>query len=313
METLPVLPEPFWTFVASRSLPWAWLVADRSGAFPDVEQFCKGTYESPDPVPPACVPADPERLTDRSNGDLGLSLMSLNVQTLQDKRSIVLQQLQDKCTLLCGLQETRGRCDSQGSSGGFLEFASAAQAGEGGCALFISTTVPYVRIGDRPLCLAPQHCRCVHAGPQLLAVEIRAPFFQCVCVVGHLPHTGRPIAEVHAWWNALASQGWFRSAGAVIMLLDANAQVGSVASEAVGPHAQEPENSAGTIFREFPELILCVRLPPSMECAVSVCILRLNPPGPLPEVLAGVSTTLSSHKHGEPPVCGLGWTPTLSP
>ena len=36
METLPAiaLPELFWDFVASRSLPWAWLVADRSGAFP---------------------------------------------------------------------------------------------------------------------------------------------------------------------------------------------------------------------------------------------------------------------------------------
>ena len=37
------------------------------------------------------------------------------------------------------------------------------------------------------------------------------------------------------------------------MLLDANAQVGSIVSEAIGPHAQEPENSTGTIFREFLE------------------------------------------------------------
>ena len=255
MEALPAtfLPEPFWLFVASRSLAWAWLVADRSGAFPAIQQLNDGMYESPDPVPPACVPVDSEQHAARSSGDLGLSLMSLNVQTLQDKRPILLQQLQDKRTLLCGLQETRSRCDTQCSSGGFLEFASAAQAGEGGCALLVSTTVPYVRLGDRPLCLARQHCRCIHAGPQLLAVEIRAPFFQCVCVVGHLPHTGRPVTEVHAWWEELAGQDWFRGAGAVIMFLDANAQVGSVVSEAVGPHAQEVENGAGTLFREFLE------------------------------------------------------------
>ena len=86
-----------------------------------------------------------------------------------------------------------------------------------------------------------------------LAVEIRAPFFQCVCVVGHLPHTGRPVAEVTEWWSHLAAQKWFQNAGAVIMLLDANAQVGSVGSDAVGPHAQEVENETGTLFREFME------------------------------------------------------------
>ena len=261
METLAaaVLPEPFWDFVASRSLPWAWLVADRSGAFPDIWQISAGTYESPDPVPLACVPAHPEGGDAKSVGVLGLSLMSLNVQTLQNKRSIVLQQLQDKRTLLCGLQETRNRDDTQCNSGNFLEFASAAHAGDGGCTLLVSTTVPYVRVGDRPLCLARQHCRCVHAGPQLLAVEIRAPFFQCVCIVGHLPHTGRAFAEVQAWWATLANQSWFQEAGAVIMFLDANAQVGSVTSDAVGPHAQEDENGTGAAFREFLEThSLCV-------------------------------------------------------
>ena len=156
--------------VASRSLPWAWLTAD------GIEQLGTGTYESPDPVPPACVPVDPEQQVSRSSGDLGLSLLSLNVQTLQEKRSIILQQLQAKRTLLCGLQETRGRSDVQGSSGGFLEFASAAQAGEGGCALFISTTVPYVKIGDRPLCLTQQHCRCVHAAPSFWQLKFVLPF-----------------------------------------------------------------------------------------------------------------------------------------
>ena len=167
-----------------------------------------------------------------------MSLLSFNAQTLQDKRSLVLQQLHDKRTLPCGLQETRCHQDTQNNSGGFLEFASAACAGEGGCTLFVSTTVPYVNLGDRSLYLAKQHCRCVHAGPQLLAVEIRAPFLQCVCVVGHLPHTGRPIAEVQEWWRTLAAHSWFRGAGAVVMFLDANAQVGSVVSEAVGSHAQ---------------------------------------------------------------------------
>ena len=279
LEALPAtaLPEPFWQFVASRSLPWAWLVADRSGAFPDVQQLSEGVYESPDPIPSDCMPIDPEQHGNRSSGELGLSLMSLNVQTLQDKRPIVLQQLQDKRTLLCGLQETRSRYDSMCSCGGFLEFASAAQAGEGGCTLLVSTTVPYVRMEDRPLCLARQHCRCAHASPQLLAVEIRAPFFQCVCVVGHLPHTGRPVTEVQAWWAELASHAWFRSAGAVIMLLDANAQLGSVVSEAVGPHAQEVENVAGTLFREFLEVnSLCA--PATFHGVCGECIRSASEP-----------------------------------
>ena len=148
---------------------------------------------------------------------------------------------------------TRSRQDVQSASGGFIEFASAACAGEGGCTLLVSTALPYANVAGRSLFLAKPHCRCLHAGPQLLAVEIRAPFFQCVCVVGHLPHTGRPLAEVTEWWGYLAAQKWFRNAGAVIMFLDANAQVGSVCSDAVGPHAQEVENDTGALFRKFME------------------------------------------------------------
>ena len=63
----------------------------------------------------------------------------------------------------------------------------------------------------------------------------------------------------------------------------------------------------------FWKLIPCVRMPPSMEFAVSVCTLRPNPPGPLHEALAGALTILSSHRHGGPPACGPEWTPILSP
>ena len=255
LEAMPSshLPPAFWNFVESQALPWAWLTADKSGAFPDLETLRRGTYEAPDPVPASCAPASLSTKEEACRGEMSLSLVSLNVQTLQDKRPVILQQLSDKRALLCGLQETRCRQDMQCNSGGFVEFASAACAGEGGCTLLVSTVLPYARVDGRPLFLAKSHCRCLHATPQLLAVEIRAPFFQRVCVVGHLPHTGRPLVEVMEWWGQLAAQKWFRGAGAVIMLLDANAQVGSVSSEAVGSHAQEVENATGTLFREFME------------------------------------------------------------
>ena len=111
-----VLPSAFWDFVTSSALPWAWLTADRSGAFPDFETLRRGAYEASDPVPAHCVPPDWSLGEDACRGELSLSLVSLNVQTLQDKRPAILQQLSDKRVLLSGLQETRYRQDSQGAS-----------------------------------------------------------------------------------------------------------------------------------------------------------------------------------------------------
>ena len=303
LEAIPpsLLPSAFWDFVTSSALPWAWLIADKSGAFPDFETLRHGEYEAPDSVPANCAPPDLSLGEEACRGEISLSLVSLNVQTLQDKRPVILQQLHDKRALLSGLQETRCRQDTQCTSGSFIEFASAACAGEGGCTLLVSTAQPYARVAGRSLFLTKAHCRCLYAGPQMLAVEIRAPFFQCVCVVGHLPHTGRPIVEVTAWWNHLAAQKWFRNAGAVIMLLDANAQVGSVGSDAVGSHAQEVENEAGTLFREFMETHH-LRAPATFHGICGECVQHASEAGLRFGVFAGASTTLLSLKPGALPV-----------
>ena len=41
------LPLAFWNFITSSALPWAWLTADRSGAFPDLETFETGCVRGP--------------------------------------------------------------------------------------------------------------------------------------------------------------------------------------------------------------------------------------------------------------------------
>ena len=56
----------------------------------------RGAYEAPDPVPADCVPVDPSVGEEVCRGELSLSLVSLNVQTLQDTRPVILQQLSDK-------------------------------------------------------------------------------------------------------------------------------------------------------------------------------------------------------------------------
>ncbi|CAE7759893.1 unnamed protein product, partial [Symbiodinium necroappetens] len=61
-----------------------------------------------------------------------------------------------------------------------------------------------------------------------------------------------PVADLTSFWSARLHELNTRPAGAdFILLCDANARLGSVATEAVGAHHCEEENVAGTLFHDF--------------------------------------------------------------
>ena len=81
---------------------------------------------------------------------------------------------------------------------------------------------------------------------------------QCTVVVAHAPHSGVDVALRDAWWQDLSC----RLAGQpdIVLLVDANARLGSSVSDAVGCGGMcQQEDTSGALFhRTLVELGLCV-------------------------------------------------------
>ena len=108
--------------------------------------------------------------------------------------------------------------------------------------------------GAQGICvIEPRHLAVLHRGPRLLLVRCTAGFLRCVIVVAHAP-SGRGGAEarqaVDSFWKELSAT----VAGAcrghpVVLLMDANARVGSTQGAAVGPVDAVAEDPPGTAMR----------------------------------------------------------------
>ncbi|OLP84254.1 hypothetical protein AK812_SmicGene34892 [Symbiodinium microadriaticum] len=246
------LPAATWKLLESPFLPWAWLADYNGNAFPLFDRIADGVYEPSDEVPAELLPRTVEPSTVPVVAELSLKLVTCNVQTFKDKRNIVLQQLLDRKITIAGLQETRTTLDTRCNGADFFEFASAALQGEGGSSLFFSRRHPYGWREGRPLFFEASHFQCVHAEAQIIAVQVRAPHLQLLCVSAHAPHSGSPAVDKQRWWRQLAQASWLRGQqGRIAIFLDGNAQVGTVQSDAIGTHAADQETAAGVFMRDW--------------------------------------------------------------
>ncbi|CAE7355562.1 unnamed protein product [Symbiodinium sp. KB8] len=254
----PAFPSAFWQLLTSPFLSWAWLGANAqvSGetGMPPLELLAAGQYEPRDPIPLDCVPvpATPEQTP--VTADLHLRFLTCNVQTLKEKRPLVLHQLKERKVHVAGLQETRDTLSSQCFGNSFIEFAAAADKGEGGVTLLFNRSQPYGRAKGQSLFFDKSHFTCVHADPRCIAVQIRAPHLQILCVCAHAPHSGQPLATISDWWQWFEQAPWLaRHKGRIVLLIDSNAQLGSVTGDAVQGHAADEENHGGTFLRSWVE------------------------------------------------------------
>ena len=137
-----------------------------------------------------------------------------------------------------GIQQTRCKRQVTGLCRGFGVFAAAAdQAGHGGVELWIRQDI----MGD------PRSFHVLVAEPRFLLVKghTAAGVIQfCVC---HGPNSTRNQAEIQALWRRSAALVWSACQVSLplVVLCDANARVGSVASLAVGDQAADWEDTAG--------------------------------------------------------------------
>ena len=125
--------------------------------------------------------------------------------------------------------------------------------------------------GANTFCFEPKALACVHASPQVLAVTAPIAGVPHLFLCGHAPHSGKSMSIIQAWWSALSALPFldgFR--GRVILLVDANAQLGSIMSDSVGAHAGSPECFAGGCLREFCDAHAVV-LPATKHNATGIC------------------------------------------
>ena len=98
--------------------------------------------------------------------------------------------------------------------------------------------------------------------PRLLVTWLRFETSggELMCVVGHAPHHGRPREERDQFWTELTSKATTereKRAEQVecVVLIGANARVGSIASSFIGSKDVGEENENGSGLREFAESV----------------------------------------------------------
>ena len=151
----------------------------------------------------------------------------------------------DECRLdAIGIQEARGRHDALREGEVFFMAASAAtRGGDCGCELWLR----------RDLCpKAAAGIFVLHSEPRRLIVKVCTsvgPLRFCVLHALGQPATDEEIAQ---WWDSTAELcASLAPEVPIVVLVDANARVGSLGSPAIGAKQAEEQDEPGGSFHEF--------------------------------------------------------------
>ncbi|CAE7407103.1 unnamed protein product [Symbiodinium microadriaticum] len=267
---------PLWPsqLVRHSLLPWAWMLHSRSPDLPPLFalQSEAARMQSAD-IRPCQAPA-PGVLYDSHPtcvAEIHFVAVSYNALTLRDpkgqgdaaasaaglritgRKAILKQQFAQVRPLFVGLQETRVPDTSVQPDADYIILQSASTVqGSLGVALWVAKAVSYCCTGGVPQHIQARHCTVFGTSPRHLAVDIEAPHLRLVVLVLHAPTLATATRDdVIDFWRARTKEIEKRPQGADFLLLcDSNSRVGSTT---IGDHGSEPENEAGTLFREFLE------------------------------------------------------------
>ena len=233
---------------------WAWrhrLRGAASRAFPAVHD---GRLHS-EPTRARTSWPYPQSEPDRRVKRTGLRLVTYNALSMvedtargfSERPALVRAQLHNLGPTFVGIQEARcGRLCK--TSGPFLVVSSQSQRNALGWQLWINidpAALPYGRA------ISAKHLAVRVSEPRILAVAVDNGAFKAFVVVLHAPGTQATLEVRRAWWRRVA--GVISDAKAeVILLADANARLGSCASEHVGPGGfPERQDDSGGLFHQL--------------------------------------------------------------
>ena len=125
----------------------------------------------------------------------------------------------------------------------FIVASAATKAGTDGCELWVATSLKPSSSTVRPII----------SKPSLLVVALRLPFAQITVMVAHAPVEQQPRNVRENWWNeCLESLMTARvDFSSLVVLIDANARLGSLHSQHIGTFFREPQNGNGELLHRF--------------------------------------------------------------
>eukprot|EP00435_Cladocopium_sp_Y103_P076230 s119_g83.t1 len=214
---------------------YAWMQVDADARHGEVPQFSSGRLSWTTPLPTPApftwlhLPEVVEGVA--STCQLVLHLASYNVCTLREINKVLYlkQQAEYAQVHLLGLQETRTPHSSVFESG-YVLIIAPADAGVGGCELWLSSTLPYASRGEERFFFRREHCTVLHVECQLLFVRVEAPFLNLLVVVGHAPHRHCDASVIDFWWQQVFQHILDLQGDSLLcLLLDANASVAPLA------------------------------------------------------------------------------------
>ena len=150
---------------------------------------------------------------------------------------------------LVGVQETRSKLTGHHDSEHYHILAAPALAnGHGGLQLWVAKCIV---IDNVHLQIRTSHLRVLHQSARRLLVRLSVDGLRLLLIVGHVPC----VPDIHAaqkWWHQVLQdlpatyRNWPR-----VMLVDANARVGSLVSTAIGPHQASEESEHGALMHQW--------------------------------------------------------------
>ena len=200
-------------------------------------------------------------------GTITLKLLTCNVLTLLPpkvkgvsgaesgpaRQDSLLRQLDEADIHVFGFKETRLRRLSNAHDSRFWLFKSSATShGHYGIMVGLTRNKPIGQIHQG---------RDIHdvfirqedaSDPRFLVLRLKTVLFQVIIIFAHAPHTGAADAVVTAWWREVADVIPERyNMWPHILLVDANARVGTEPCHHIGLHQAEPSNGKDDGFTQF--------------------------------------------------------------
>ena len=199
----------------------------------------------PDEAPPMCT--------------FDITIATANVLTLANEHShassisrqfVLMQQLAEANCIIVGVQETRHQ-HVTGTNNEYYHIYGhrATKTGQDGVQLWLSKQIPVWPNGP---VISAKDVRIVASAPNFIVAKVKLSFWKCIIFTGRAPHSGRPQAEAHAFWNHVAQILQKQGAGLPVFFCgDANAHLGEFVTSAVGPLQPDAENQAGHVFHNW--------------------------------------------------------------
>lgn len=173
------------------------------------------------------------------------------------RQQIVFAQFKAAKVCIFSLQETRLRRMCHQLDDYEIFRGDATPQGHFGVLVAISTSIPYGHRIDAsgkryPLYFNRKDISVIATDERFVLLRLRTPWFRCIIVAAHAPHSGNDVHLIESWWARLSNQipahlgSW-----PIILLADANAKVGSDTCAQIGDHGAEVGGDKAVPFTAF--------------------------------------------------------------